>query len=301
MSLSPRKSLRRRTALLAGEAAPSRLPVVCDVGALKVERPPYAPLVAAGAARVVGFEPQKEAYDALVAAAGENETYINAALGKPGKATLNVYRSQGYTSLFRLDARVLRWIGRREKLAEPVEQVPLELRALDDVDEVPPIDLLKIDVQGAEHQIIASGRAKLARAMAIIVEVPFLNIYADAPRWCDLDAEIRDQGFVLHKLLPYRARMLRNSQSGRLDANHAANQMTDGDAIYIRRMDDAETLSDDQLKCQALFAATVFDSQDLAVQCLDVLAARGVVPKRLARDYVDLLPDVYKVGEAVEA
>ena len=289
--MRPRKSRRLRIALLQERAAPETRAVICDVGANPLHPPPYAIAMETGAVDVVGFEPQREAYEALVAEARENEIYVNAALGRTGAATLRIYPSGGLTSLFPLKRAALRWLGKFEAQPDLVTEATMELTALDDCAEVPPVDLLKIDIQGGERDVIASGRGKLAGAVCVIPEVRYYQLYEGEPTLAELDAELRDQGFVLHKFLPAIRTMVPNSQAHRLDPGANRNQLIDGDAVYIRPLETPETLSDDQLKKMALFAAAVFNSHDLCLHCLDLLVARGVVDADVPAAYVDLLPE----------
>ncbi|MGJ8545579.1 MAG: FkbM family methyltransferase [Sulfitobacter sp.] len=297
-AISP--SLEARVALLTQQAAPARRPVVCDVGANPAYVPAYDALRKLGACTVVGFEPQDAAYDQLIDAAQDNETYIKAALGKPGKAVLNVYRSGGFTSIFKLRKACLDWLGKLQGQLHHVREVDVTLQAMDKIKEIPQVDLLKIDVQGSELAIIGGGRKKLADAVAVITEVRYYKLYEDEPLWGQLEAELEKQGFVLLKLLPYKSHLLPNSQADRMDATRSASQLVDGDAVYIRRMEGLDDLSDDQLKCQALFAGCVYDAQDLAILCLDRLAARGAVKATLPAGYAALLPEEYWKRDAAK-
>lgn len=73
---------------------------VVDIGANPVEGdPPYKPLLAAGRARVVGFEPAPDAFARLEASKGPNETYLNRAVGDGQEHTLHLCAASGMTSL----------------------------------------------------------------------------------------------------------------------------------------------------------------------------------------------------------
>ena len=72
-------------------------------------------------------------------------------------------------------------------------------------------------------------------------------------------------------------------------------QLVDGDAVYIRALETMQEWSDHQLACLAQFAGLVFKSHDLALQCLDVLVARGRIDPLVPARYVDLLPKQLRV------
>jgi FkbM family methyltransferase len=263
-----------------------------DVGANPVHPPPYDVLMQQQACRVVGFEPQEEAYNTLVANAAENETYVQAALGKPGKATLYAYPIDGFTSLYKLREASLAYLGKfMRQIRLGATEHDVTLTTLDQLDDVPPIDLLKIDVQGAEVDIFRGGTRKLSQAVAVIPEVRYYRLYEDEPLLGDMDVELRKQGFVLHKFLKPKIVQLPNSQAARFNRKEIRNQWMDGDAVYIRDMEDLGAWTDDQLCHLAILAGCVFDSQDLCVRCLDHLVERGVVAPEVPSAYVDLLPD----------
>ncbi|MEM6309020.1 MAG: FkbM family methyltransferase [Pseudomonadota bacterium] len=299
MTEDSRKNLRQRIRFLLDALDLSARPVVCDVGANPIYVPSYMVLKRQGGCDVIGFEPQKEAYDQLVAAASDQETYVNAALGKPGPATLYAYKSQGFTSLYRLRKASLDMLQRYQPQLATEQEIAVELQALDDLEDLPPIDLLKIDVQGAELDIISGGQKALSQAVAIIPEVRFLPLYENEPSFAELDTELRRQGFTLHKLLDPVVQMLPSPQRDSLVRKVAASQWVDGDAVYVRNLEGMAEWSDAQLRNLALFAATVFNSQDLALMCLARLSDRGAAPKNIGAQYATLLQEKYfKHGEA---
>lgn len=281
---------RAQHAFLLSRLAPSRLFTILDIGANPVNVPAYRKLLESGGCHVVGFEPQEDAYQALVAAAGPNESYVKAAVGKPGKGTLHLYPSTGLVSLFPLHIPAFTFVGiykRRHRFPPTVE---IDLKGVDDIDEITHVDMLKMDVQGAELDILVSARKKLAQAVVVIPELRYYRLYEKEPLMGDVDSELRRQGFELHKFLQLKRRHIRNSQTGRLNTALASNQLLDGDAIYIRNLEDPSGWSDDQLRFLALAAATVFNSQDLALRCMDILVARGALSPETPADYLDHLP-----------
>ena len=68
------------------------------------------------------------------------------------------------------------------------------------------------------------------------------------------------------------------------------NQVIDADAIYIRDPGGWESWSNEQLKHMAISAATIFESHDLALFCLDKLVVRKAIPADMPEAYVDCLP-----------
>ncbi len=277
---------------LAEGLAPIRPVRIADVGANPIEAPVYEALAEAGLAEVWGFEPNDTARDALEKAKLDCLRVLGHAVGKPGPAVFNAYKASEMSSLYKMSEKSIGYLGHfRRHLGTEVEH-QLDLVGLDQLDDLPPVDLMKVDAQGAEVQVLQSGRGKLSKAVAVIAEMRFYRLYDGEPDLHELDAELRAQGFVLHKFIRPKARMLHNSQNDRLNRRRIGSQLIDGDAVYIRSFEDRSAWSDEQVAHLALLAAGVFGSHDLGLLCLDELAARANV-QTLAAGYVSHLPQEY--------
>lgn len=249
---------------------------VVDVGANPIEGDaPYKALLDAGYARVTGFEPNADALAELNQRKGERETYHPHALGAGGPATLHLFRHSGFTSLFPVDQAVSKRMG-FGRATRPQGTVEIQTERLDDLAEVPAADMLKIDVQGAETQIIANGRETLSGAMAVWTEVRMVPLYEGEPSFGDLDAELRDQGFMFHDFAFLKRIALGGRASKQKFRRRAFRQIVDGDAIYIRDPG-GPGISDAQIFNLALLSVGVLQSYELALHCLDLLAQRGCI------------------------
>ncbi|SEP57855.1 FkbM family methyltransferase [Thalassovita taeanensis] len=275
---------------LAEGLAPLRQVRIADVGANPIEAPPYRALARAGLAEVWGFEPNPEAHAALMAQKPDWLHVLDKAVGFPGKAVFNAYPASEMSSVYKLSAKSIGYLGHFKRHLNTETELPVDLHALDDLEALPQLDLLKIDAQGSEYAVISSARDKLAQAVAVVAEMRFYRLYDGEPMLNELDEELRAQGFVLHRFLHQKTRMLRHSQADRVDRKAMGSQLIDGDAVYIRSFEDRKGWSDDQLAHLALLACAVFDSHDLTLLCLDELATRGRVDAAMAAGYVDLLP-----------
>jgi FkbM family methyltransferase len=84
---------------------------------------------------------------------------------------------------------------------EVSETITTRLRPLDhicrDAGMTAPVDLLKIDVQGAEHLVLAGARETLRRVRAIWIEVSFRPLYEGAARFEAIYDQCRKAGFRL--------------------------------------------------------------------------------------------------------
>ena len=66
-----------RTEFLSKTLKFRRPPNILDVGANPLDKPLYTDLVESKLCNLFGFEPQKDAFDSLVASKADNETYFN--------------------------------------------------------------------------------------------------------------------------------------------------------------------------------------------------------------------------------
>ncbi|PRX34939.1 methyltransferase, FkbM family [Meinhardsimonia xiamenensis] len=263
---------------------------IVDVGANPLSPPPYAELLARGACHVYGFEPQPAALEELQSTASAFETYFPHAVGRGGYAQLNICADSGLTSLYEPDTAAIRFLGRSKRNIRVVERVRLKTVTLDEIDEIEGFELLKIDIQGGEVDVFRGARRKLCRSLAVIPEVRFFPLYRGEPMLGGVDEELRLQGFVLHKFLFTKQKVIPSSQIGRLRRSVHRNQLIDGDAVYIRNLGAPESFGSEELMHLAILAAAVFESHDLVLYLLDELVRRKEVPEDLPAAYVDRLP-----------
>lgn len=269
---------------------PTRKTRILDVGANPVAPPPYADLFAMGGAEVWGFEPQQQAYDALMDARRDHEHYLPFAVGDGRTGTLHVCRHDGFTSLLPASRPVLDYLNAWHDALTVEKTIPVTTHRLDDMDDLPEPDLLKIDVQGAEKMIFENGRRKLRSAIAVISEVAFIPLYENQPLYQDQAACLQEMGFFAHKFLfvksvPVRTRMMRG-----LNPRRHTSQMVDGDAVFLSGLLTPDRLSDEQLKHMAICADTVFQSYDVTLKCLNILSERGAFGARETLPYRRMLP-----------
>ncbi len=271
---------------------PARLTRVCDVGANPLDETPYKGLLAMGGCDVWGFEPQGDAFRALVAAKGPHENYICAAVGDGKTAELKVCADSGFTSLLEPNRAFMAATGQfRDRLAV-VARVKLKTTKLDSLPDLPAFDLLKIDIQGGELAAFRGGKAHLATAVAVITEVSALPIYEGQPLLHHQIAELSKHGYFLHKFLFLKSFGFRNPFTTRLRRRTYRSQLGDGDAVLVRGLVDLSTLETEALKHLAILADAVLLTQDLAVRAMMELQGRGLLSAAQVHGYMDLLPHV---------
>ena len=288
---------RDRLDALVALLAPERRTRVVEVGANPINDNPYGGLLAAGHCEVWGFEPEPRAFARL--SQTETETYLPYAIGKGGPATLHVTKAASLTSLLRPSAETATFFQRFASPGAVIEEIAVETHRLDDLDDVPPFDLMKIDVQGGEVQVFEGAAKKLGTALAVITEVAFVPLYEDQPLIDDQMRVLRGHGFDLHKFTFLKGFSLRGGLATSLDKTAHDNQLLDGDAIFLRSLRKPDLIGTEALKHMAILSDAVIESFDVAARCLDLLVARGAVDPDAAAAYVARLPKQGKPAKQV--
>ena len=281
---------RAPVALLLRRLPLYRRTKVVDVGANPMAADAaHSALLKLGGCDVVGFEPQPAAFDMLAKIKSEREKYYPFAIGDGRRGDLRIYQDHGFTSFLDPYLPGTKVIAMRQWHSER-ERIPFETVRLDRLTDIGTFDLLKLDVQGGECDVLRHGAEALKAATVVIVELRYFRLYEAEPMMGGVDAELRAQGFELHKILLNRSRALRNSQQHRLRHRYVRDQLIDGDAVYLRDISRPEDYSHEQLVHLAILASAVFESHSLVLFCLDELARRKIVDAELSSDYVDVLP-----------
>src|SRR5262249_1788836 len=162
-------------------------------------------LVAAGLAKGTGLEPNP-AEDAKLQGRQGPYSYLPVFLGNGGPPPFHLTPHPRCSSPVGPDAPGLRMVlntgwadpggNTYDQSRERVETV-----RMDDLGSSVVIDFLKIDVQGYELEIMRHGTGKLANTVMIECEAEFVPLYRGQPLFGDIQCFLREQGFVLHKLI----------------------------------------------------------------------------------------------------
>jgi FkbM family methyltransferase len=102
-------------------------------------------------------------------------------------------------------------------------EVQVEVVALSDFAQAHHInsfDVVKLDLQGNEHEALRGMGELLMRTQVALIEVQFVSLYEGAPLFCDIELLMRDKGLVLYQFYE----LVRSPRDGRL---------LYGDALFI--------------------------------------------------------------------
>jgi len=238
---------------------------------------------------VTGFEPQSAALARLEQKKGPHERYLPYAVADGTERNLHVCQLEGMTSLLVPDPKHLALFNLFPTWGDVKERIPVATRKLDDIAEIAAMDFLKMDVQGAEREVLAHGQAKLKDTVVIQTEVSFVPLYKDQPSFGDMDLALRALGFLPHsvtgtKIWPI-APMVIGDQP-----NRGIRQLLETDMVYVRDFSQPENMSAQQWKHLALIAHHCYGSYDLALKAILALMQLGAVPADANRRYLSSLP-----------
>lgn len=242
---------------------------IVDIGAAHFAGDPiYAPLLRAGNAELIGFEPDREALAKLNAMKGPGISYLGHAVGDGRQHTLYICAARDMTSLLVPNPEVLNLFHGFPTWAQVVATEQVMTVRLDDVPETAGVTFLQMDIQGAELMALQNARERLRDALVLHLEVEFMPLYKDQPLFSDIEKYLRDQGFVLHRFKDMMSRvvqplMINNS------VFEGLSQMVWADAIFIRDYTRVNLLAEDQLLKLAAILHDCYQSIDVALHLLN--------------------------------
>lgn len=199
--------------------------------------------------RVLCFEPDKEECARLNAEAGPNVRYIPAALGRQaGEAILYEAKLSASTGLYKTNMGYFSRLLNRDNgkiTGEHKIQVTTLDNALTEY-QVSDVDFIKLDVEGAELDVLLGGATTMAShsLIGIMSEFRFHTEINGCPTFSEFDLHAKQSGFRLfdmqfthqsRRTLPYPGTGDYRLPSGeRFFAYTTHGQIMDGDTLYFR-------------------------------------------------------------------
>jgi FkbM family methyltransferase len=203
---------------------------------------------------IIGFDPLEERLrERADAEQGFDLTLLPYAIGDGEKHTLYINDIDATSSLFPLNHATtagLNDVSDRSTIATR----EVSTHRLDDVLPMGPVDLLKLDVQGAELMVLRGAERTLTSTAVVQCEAMFSPMYLGQPLFGDIQKHLLEKGFqLIDVLIPHRHHYL--TPSGRMTQD----RLLWADAVFIHETEDTETLY-----IQALIAAGMYRKPTLA-------------------------------------
>lgn len=248
---------------------------ILDVGAMSLGAgtEPYAPLVRANKARIVGFEPDAAECEKLNHQFGDTHRFHPHFIGDGGPATFYETNAAMTGSLFRPNKDLVEKFQNLHEVMTLKAEHAVETRRLDDIPEIGDVDFLKIDVQGSELAVFEGGETLLANVTLIQTEVEFLALYEGQPLFAEVDQFLRARGFQFHTFLGFGSRCFKPVIVND-DVNVGIRQYLWADAVYVRDFLGFGALAGDKLLKLAVLVHDIFKSVDLCLYILNELDGR---------------------------
>jgi len=273
---------------LADLLAPERITSVVDIGANPIDgTPPYKPMLQKRLCRLIGFEPQLDALAKLNSKKSDLETYLPYAVSDGKEHILGVCGIPGMTSLLEPDQNVLGYFPMFPEWGKVVRELAIMTKRLDDIEEIDEVDFLKMDVQGSELSVLQNGKRRLAKTVAVQVEVSFIPIYKNQPVFGEIDLELRGLGLVPHAFAAINQRMIAPMIGNNVYA--ALNQLVEADVVYVRDFTMPDAMDVEQMKHLAIIAHHCYRSYDLAMNFIYHLVKKGAIRQSVVKEYLNLI------------
>lgn len=261
-----------------------------DVGASAIaETPVYKTLIEKGLGHLNAFEGDQRQINGIKNAYGTNATIFNDFLFDGSQQTLYVASApSGMTSLLKPKTAALNFFNGFDSFGTVEKTETIQTKTLDSIQDLPSIDFLKMDIQGAELTVLKNGLHKLKDCIALQLEVSYICLYENQPTFGEVDVWLRAQGFVPHSFLDVK----RWSIAPTVFNNNfriPGNQLLESDIVYVKDPLNLQALSNKQLKIFATLSHFCFRSPDLCVFIFIELVKRGEIPQRAPEIYFEEL------------
>jgi FkbM family methyltransferase len=264
---------------LAGKGNPRVFPIssllpplppikIVDVGAMTLGKgtEPYAALLKAVPCEVIGFEPVAAELEKLRGLKLPGHTFLPHMIGDGSARTFYECNYPMTSSLFEPNTELLAKFQNLEELTRVTKTHSVATKRLDDIPEVAGTDFLKVDVQGAELMVFRGGGETLKNVLVIQTEVEFVPMYKGQALFADIDAYLREQGFLMNRLWPmgrtFKPFVLHNDVS-------SMSQMLWAETIYVRDFMTLDRLAPAALLKLAVILHENYNVCDLAALALE--------------------------------
>ena len=232
----------------AFSAAMADYPILAiDVGARGGFEADLLPV--AFAVDAVGFEPEPAAFAHLSGVGPwKSLRYAPIALsGSGGWRRLNVTRDPTGATLLEPNQKFGSELD-KQQFFEVVRTIELKTETLDDAVSqlgISRVDYLKIDIEGAELEVLVGGAKTLEGLLALKTEVMFAPVRHQQPFAADMDSMLRAKGFRLMEIIRpavwRRHGYIVHPQFGREAIPYSKGQLIHGDYLFFREPEKIES------------------------------------------------------------
>jgi len=260
---------------------------IMDVGAADInETPIYSSLINNKIGNLNAFEGDERQIEKLKLKYKDSIKLFTEFLFDGSDQYLHLAKPEsGMTSLFKPNEKVLNFFNSFSHFGKINEIKKIKTSKLNDIEKLPLIDFAKLDIQGSELTVLKNGNLKLAKCLAIQVEVSFVCLYENQPTFGEVDLWMRESGYTPHRFIDIKRWSIAPTIFND-NPRVPGNQLLESDIIYIKDPFRTELLDNEQLKKLILLSHYCFKSYDLSVFFILELEKRKILEKDIFKNYI---------------
>jgi FkbM family methyltransferase len=180
--------------------------------------------------QIIGFEPDKEAYEELKKTDG---IYLNSALYNE-KKELDFFltKKQMVSSIYQPNREFLNKFPNSERF-DILRNERISCDSLDNqlkINGISDVDFIKLDTQGSELDILHGAKKTLDSVFGLEIEVEFSHLYDGQALFSDVDSFVRECDFQLFDLKPHYWKRRKGVRYGK-----GKGQIIFADALYLKK------------------------------------------------------------------
>ena len=261
-----------------------------DIGALPIKnsKPRFHKILEHfPSSEIIGFEIEKEVCDQMNSKAAKGIRYFPFALGENNeKRKLYITEDPMCSSLYKPNENLANLYHELQymNLKKETEIETITLDSFVNEHFIDAIDFIKIDVQGAELDILKGSKKLLNNVLKIVCEVEFVPLYYNQPLFGDIAKFLSQYNFMFNKFLGLSGRTLKPLIANK-DKTIASQHMWT-DAIFIQHINKIQNLKGEKLLKLSVLAA-IYNSIDLSYFYLSLYDKKN--SSSLAKDWMNNL------------
>ena len=214
-----------------------------------------------------------------------SETLITKALwSSEGTIQLNLCRKPMTSSTFKPDRQFASLFPDEERF-DVMETIKMPCTTVDAISATlnQSFDVLKLDIQGAELEVLKGASASIGNSLAAEVEVEFHQMYEQQPLFDQIFAFMKSQGFDFVDFITF----YRFSP----DINVGLGQLTFADALFMRSPELISKSSDASVIRRYSAICAIYERGDLLTRLSRAMSAHGV--------HVKLISEIFELGNQI--
>ena len=220
--------------------------------------------------QIIGFETDKDLCEKLNKQASGGYNFFYQALGQKNEKR-NFYNTENpaCSSLYQPNEKFFERYQHLEvmklKNITQIDTVSLDYFCLEN--QIEKIDLIKIDIQGAELDVFKGGKDTLKNTLFIVSEVEFNTLYINQPLFGDVHNFLIKENFMFNKFFGGFGGSTIKPVVMSNNMYIPDTQTMWSDAIFVKDLEKIKELDDQQVLKLAVISF-LYNNQDMAFFCL---------------------------------